>query len=250
MKNLLTILVFTLIAFQLSAQDDNRILLKGQVLYRNNFIANENVVNITTQQATITNNNGEFEVYVKIGDELVFTAVNYRIRSVTINETILKKKRLVVEVKEKVTELDEVVIGPENKEAFIKLRNEEFKQFNYEEDASTEVRNTALASAENDFQDGLNIINIFKAIFKSNKEEEGTSEKKEIKLSAVLRQIYEDEFFTTDLSIPADKINEFLYYCDEKMPSRELLQRANEFELIGFLINQSESYRKAINSEK
>ena len=249
MKNLLTILFIAFISIQLSAQENNRVLLRGQVLYRDNFIPNENVVNITTQKATITNNNGEFEIYVKVGDELVFTAVNYKIRSIVINDDILKKNRLVVEVKEKVTQLDEVVVGPENKEAFIKLKNEEFKQFNYEEDASTEIRNTALSINEKGFKNGIDLKNIFKAIFKANSENEETP-KKELKLSNVLRQVYDDDFFVKDLNIPSNRINEFLYYCDEKMPSRLLLKKDNEFQLIGFLIEQSKSYRKILTSEK
>ncbi|NAS29522.1 hypothetical protein GTQ40_00920 [Flavobacteriaceae bacterium R38] len=249
MKNLLTILLLVFISVHVSAQDNDRVILRGQVLYRNSFIPNENVVNITTQKATITNENGEFEIYVKSGDELVFTAVNYRIRSVTINDEILKNNRLVVEVREKVTELDEVVISPEDKQAFLQLKNEEFKQFNYEEDASTEIKNTALSVSERGLQNGLNFVNIFKAIFKQKKNTD-EPEKREIKLSAVLRQVYDDDFFTKDLNVPSNKINEFLYYCDEKRPSRELLQRANEFELIGFLLEQSESYRKALVSEE
>ncbi len=47
-------------------------------MYRDSNVINENVLNITAEQATITNENGEFEIMVALGDELVFTAVNFK----------------------------------------------------------------------------------------------------------------------------------------------------------------------------
>lgn len=246
MKNLITILILLFTSSVLLAQDSDRVLLRGQVLYRNNYVPNENVVNVTTQKATITDKNGEFLIAVKKGDELVFSAVNYKIKSVTINDEILRNKRLVVEVNEKVTQLEEVVISPENEEEYVKIKNEEFKQFDYEEDASTEIENTALPLSERGLKNGINFVNIFKAIFKSNKDKEVSSEK-ELKMSQVLRQVYEDDFFTSNLNIPSEKINEFLYFCDSKMPARSLLKKDNEFQLIDFLVNQSQEYLKTID---
>ncbi len=225
------------------SQDNDRVLLRGTVLYRSNNVPNENVVNITTEKATVTNENGEFQIYVKEGDELVFSAVNYRIESVIIDQNILKNKRLVVEVIEKVTELDEVTVSPDSEEAFLKLQEEKFKKVDYEQDASTQVTNVALPQSVTGLQNGLNFVNIFKAIFKSNKEKDVPAER-QIKMSEVLRQVYEDDFFVTDLKIPSDKIEDFLYYLDTKMPASSLLKKDNEFELIDFLVNQSKDFLK------
>ncbi|MBC9797648.1 carboxypeptidase-like regulatory domain-containing protein [Sinomicrobium weinanense] len=226
------------------AQNDERVILRGKVLYRNTSVANQNVINITTEKATTTNQDGEFEILVKSGDQVVFSAVNYQLKSVKINDDILKNNRLVVEVNEKVTELDEVVITPENREKFLELKGEEFKQFDYEGDYSSNVPN--MATPEHQLQNGVNFVNIFKALFLSKKEaEEGP--KKQLKVSEVLRQVYDDEFFVLDLKVPQDKIDDFLYYCDTKIPRQSLLRKDNEFELIEFLVKQSEDYRKSIS---
>ncbi|NER12437.1 hypothetical protein GWK08_03215 [Leptobacterium flavescens] len=248
MKNILTTLLLLFITTSVLSQEDGRVLLRGQVLYRNNFVQNENVVNINTEKATITNKDGEFAIFVKAGDELVFSAVNYKIKSVIIDDKILKNNRLVVEVNEKVTQLEEVVVTPENEKKFLELKNEEFKQYDYESDPSTPTINDAIPVAERGLQNGLNFVNIFKAIFKSKKEE--TTEQREIRMSEVLRQIYEDEFFVGNLKIPSEKIEDFLYFCDSKMPAQSLLKKDNEFQLIDFLVNQSEAYLKIINSEE
>jgi len=233
----------------ITAQQEERTLLRGQVLYRNTNVPNENVINTTSEMATITNNKGEFAIRVKLDDELVFTAVNYQLMVVKITEDILKKKRLVVEVNEKVTELDEVTVSPENQAKFLELKNEEFKEFQYDTDQTTEVINVAMDDpGSRGLRDGLNFVNIFKALFLSDKtnEEEGEP----LKVSNVLRQVYDDAFFVVDLELPQDQIDAFLIYCDTKIPPQSLLQKDNEFQLIDFLVTQSKSFLKVLEAEE
>ncbi|WP_268225374.1 carboxypeptidase-like regulatory domain-containing protein [Sinomicrobium oceani] len=247
MRKVLFILTLSLIfTLQLQAQDDGRVILRGKVLYKNTNVPNQNVINIDTENATITNDDGEFEIYVKNGDHLAFTAVNYKLKTVEINDSILKNNRLVIEVNEKVNELDEVVVTPDNEEKFLELKGEEFKKFDYEQDYSSTAQN--MATPEHSLQNGINFVNIFKALFKADEGTEGT--KRQLKVSEVLRQVYNDEFFVADLKIPQDKIDDFLYYCDDRIPRQSLLRKDNEFELIEFLVKQSENYRKSLQEEK
>ncbi|SFR92477.1 peptidase associated/transthyretin-like domain-containing protein [Maribacter stanieri] len=243
-------LLFLLVLFTAVSgfsQDDTRRPLSGSVIYMNIGVPNENVINSTSERATITNDQGLFRINVKVGDELVFTAVNYNIKVVTVTEEILANNRLVVEVNEKVTELDEVVITPEQQERFLAMKNEEFKQHEYEIDRSTEVENIAMSQTDRGMQDGLNFVNIFRAIFKS--QDETVEEGPKLKVSEVLRQVYDDSFFVVDLQIPQDKINEFLYYCDARMPAQTLLRKENEFQLIDALVNHSKTFLKELNEE-
>ena len=246
-KTLPILLLFMgLFAYQGVAQDDERTILRGKVLYRNSNVANENVINTTAERATITNSNGEFAIRVKEGDELVFTSINYQIEVVKITREILEKNRLVVEVNEKVTELDEVVVSPENQKRFLELKNEEFKGYEYETDPTTEVVNIAEDPTVRGMQDGINFVNIFKALFQSKQD---TGEQRVLKVSEVLRQVYDDQFFVVDLQLPQDKIDAFLIYCDNRLPSQALLKRNNEFQLIDFLVTQSKMYRQELNAE-
>ncbi len=244
-KNLLSaaLLFFTAISF---SQDDDRRILMGQVIYKNVNVANEYVINSTTEKATITNDDGEFSIKVKVGDELVFTAVNFQYKLVKITPEILANNRLVVSVNEKITELDEVVLTPEDQERYLQVKNEEFKEYEYEVDRGTEVENVALSQSERGMQDGINFVNIFRAIFKSK---EIDPEVKPMLASEVLRQVYDDQFFVMDLNIPQDKIDAFLLYCDPKMPARSLLKKENEFQLIDSLVNLSKSFLVSLNEE-
>lgn len=243
MKNILLV-TFSLLISAVSLAQDDRQLLRGKVLYRSTNVPNENVINSTSGEATITNEDGEFVIPVKEGDQVVFTAVNYQLRVVKITPEILQNNRLVVEVTEKVTELDEVVVTPENQEGFLRVKNEDFKQFDYEIDRGTEVVNVAESQTVRGMQDGLNFVNIFKALFKS-REVDG-QEREPLKVSEVLRHVYDDEFFVVDLKLPQDKIDAFLLYCDDKIPSQTLLKKENEFQLIDFLVTQSKAYLETI----
>ncbi len=248
MKNLV-VLIAIFLCFNLGyTQDDERKLLRGTVIYRGTNVPNENVINITSEDATITNENGEFAIRVKEGDELGFTAVNFQVRLIVITAEIIKNNRLVVDVNEKVTALDEVVVSPENQEKFLALQKEKFKEYNYEADRATEVVNIAESQSVRGLQDGLNFVNIFKALVKSSRDKSGTT-KKPLKMSEVLRQLYDEEFFVSDLKLPKDKIGAFLYYCDSLMPSQSLLKKDNEFELIDFLVTHSKTFLKNLDTE-
>ena len=244
----LTLSIFCILFFMLTsnAQDDSRQLLRGKVLYRGSNVPNENVINTTTERATITNTNGEYAIMVKVGDELVFSALNYQIEIVTITAEVLQKNRLVIEVNEKVTQLDEVVVSPEEQEEFLEMQSEKFKGYEYEIDRTTEVENVALSQSERGVRDGINFVNIFKALLNSSKKDK-TEERPKLKVSDVLRQVYEEEFFVSDLKLPKDKIDAFLTYCDAQMPAQSIFKKANEFQLIDFLVTHSKTFLEDID---
>ena len=244
---MMRIVIFLLLVSNLVFSQDERTWIRGKVLYKNINVVSANVVNNTSGQATITNEDGEFEMKVRLNDRLVFSSVLYEIRSTTINKDILQKSRLVIDVNEKVTILDEVVVGPENTEKFLDLKKEEFKRVDYIADKSTRIKNEILKAGT--FNNGLNFINLYKAIAKSSNKVE--LDKKNInslkyKPSDLIREVYDDSFFVTTLGIKKDNISEFLLYCNDRFPSKVLFKKSNEFQLIDFLINQSEKFKKIL----
>lgn len=242
MKNWIFIVFISLPLVLLSQED--RTLVRGKVIYLNTNVPNENVINITAETATITDDKGEFMIGVKEGDVLAFTSLNYQFKTVTITADIIQKNRMVVSVDEKITELDEVIVTPENRERFLQLKGEEFKQVDYTTDQATRVDNVALPLQDRGMQYGLNFVNIFKALFKANSENPDVLS--QVKVSEVLRQVYDDEFFVRDLNIAQDQIDAFLFFLDEKTPPRELLRKDQEFQLIDYLVNSSKEYNQIL----
>ena len=241
MKNTL---FFVVLWISLSAFSQTKLVrLKGQVLYRNSFVSDEAVVNSTRELSTITDENGAFSIEVAVGDELVFTAVNYQLEVIKITEDILKNGRLVVEVTEKVRQLDEVVLTPDNQEAFIELKNEEFKGFEYEVDRASAVDNIALSPAVRGMRDGINVVSVFK-LLKSLLASNDQQDTRSLKLSEALEKVYDDRFFIEDLRLQRAQIPDFLAYCDERVPAVQLLRKENEFELLEFLVTTAEAFKE------
>lgn len=227
----------------LSAQQDYRTWLRGKVLYQDSNVVAANVLNTTSEKATITDDNGNFAIEVQLNDELIFSSVQYEIRAIVITKEILQRNRLVIDVREKITQLDEVVISPNRPEAFLNVKEEEFKQFDYTADKSTRVENELLR--QNQLYNGVDFVNIFRLLYKSLRPESSEDKTFDFAPSDVIRQIYPDIFFTSQLNIDPDEIELFLQYCDDRIETKDLLKRENEFQLMDFLIKQSEKFRKA-----
>jgi hypothetical protein len=235
--------VFLLIAPMLMAQADYRTWLRGKILYQNQSVIAANVVNTTTKEATISDNNGDFAIQVMMGDELVFTSLQYQIRVVKITKEILQRGRLVIDVNEKITELEEVVVTPEQRQKFLDLRSEEFKKFDYERDRSTRLENELMNKDQ--LTNGVNFVSVFKALYRMVENKDQAKDKTySLKPSEVLRQLYDDSFFNELLNIEKDKIELFLLYCDEEVKTKELLEEKSDFEIIDFLIKTSEKFNK------
>ena len=220
-----------------------RKLIKGQLLYKNTKVVAANVVNNTAQINTITNSDGEFEIEVTEGDELIFSSVQYQIRTVKITSEILKNNRLVVTVNENINELKEVVVTTEDVEKFLDLKEEEFKGFDYEVDKSSRLDNQAVR--EKVLSNGLNFVNIAKLIANAfaNKTQE---EQMRLKPSEILPFVFESTFFENDLDLAQDEVVGFLEYIDSQMKTASLLKQDKQFQLIDYLINKSEDYKASL----
>ena len=226
--------------FQVVAFAQDRVSIKGRLIYRNINVVAANVVNITAQINTITNEEGAFEIPVKNGDEVVFSSVQYMIRTVKITPEIIQKNRLIITINQKINALEEVVVTPDDAEKFLDLKEEEFKGFDYDRDKSTRLENSIVRQGQ--LKNGINLINVAKLIAKlvSNKTEE---EKRNLKPSEVLSYVFDKYFFSSDLELRDDQIVGFLEHIDNNLPSQKLLNQSQQFQLIDYLILQSKKYR-------
>jgi hypothetical protein len=248
------LLIFCLfISTLLLAQDSERKILRGAVIYRNVNVVGVNIVNNTTSKGTTTNQKGEFEILVKVDDILVFSSVQYTIREIVITDKIINNNRLVVEVKEKIEELDEVVISPENKDKFLDFQEEEivkYKDYQFAPDQYSSVKNEALG--QTNFQ-GANILGLVGMLLNSiiGKGKKREKEKAIYERTSFneIRYRYKDEFFTNNLNIPADQIAAFLYYCDDQLPSEDIFTNKNEFLMIDFMVKQSKNFLESIKKK-
>ena len=242
MRKTISILILLFAVFG-TAQQDYRTWLRGKVLYQDSSVVAANILNTNSEQATITDDNGEFAIEVKLGDELIISSVQYEIRVLIITKEILQRNRLVVDVNEKIQVLDEVVVSPTRPEKFLDLQEEEFKKFDYTSDKSTRVENEILR--KNQLYEGVDFVNIFKLMYKALRKKNSDDQSGSAYApSDVIRQIYPDAFFSEELHIPQGQIGLFLEFIDDRLEAKDLLKKENEFQLMDFLIKQSEKFAR------
>lgn len=232
------ILLLTLAQFSFSQE---RELIQGKVIYRNINVPAANVINNTSQTSTITNDQGEFEIFAKEGDEIIFSSVQYIIRTVRVNDEILKNKRLIVQINQRVRELDEVVITPDDTDKFLDLKEEQFKGFDYLADKSTKIEN--ILTDNRQVVNGLNFVNIFK-LLSSLVDSKSEEEKLSILPSEALPLILEENFFTDILKLEFFEVNDFLLQLDLDPEIKQLIIKKNQFLLIDYLLNKSDTYKE------
>ena len=232
------ILLLTLAQFSFSQE---RELIQGKVIYRNINVPAANVINNTSQTSTITNDQGEFEIFAKEGDEIIFSSVQYIIRTVRVNDEILKNKRLIVQINQRVRELDEVVITPDDTDKFLDLKEEQFKGFDYLADKSTKIEN--ILTDNRQVVNGLNFVNIFK-LLSSLVDSKSEEEKLSILPSEALPLILEENFFTDILNLEFFEVNDFLLQLDLDPEIKQLIIKKNQFLLIDYLLNKSDTYKE------
>ena len=232
------ILLLTLAQFSFSQE---RELIQGKVIYRNINVPAANVINNTSQTSTITNDQGEFEIFAKEGDEIIFSSVQYIIRTVKVNDEILKNKRLIVQINQRVRQLDEVVITPDDTDKFLDLKEEQFKGFDYIADKSTKIEN--ILTDNRQVVNGLNFVNIFK-LLSSLVDSKSEEEKLSILPSEALPLILEENFFTDILKLESFEVNNFLLQLDLDPKIKQLIIKKNQFLLIDYLLNKSDTYKE------
>ena len=233
-------ILFLFLSLQFAYNQD-RELIQGKVIYRNINVVAANVINNTSQNTTITDDLGEFQIYAREGDEIIFSSVQYIIRTVRITDEIIKNKRLTVQINERIRELDEVVITPDNTEKFLDLKEEEFKGFDYVADKSTKVENPLTETRE--LRYGVDFVNIFK-LLKTIIDSKSEEEKENLIASEVIPYLFEDDFFTENLLLASSQINDFLIYIDTRPNVIDVLLEKNQFLLIDFLLNESIRYKE------
>jgi hypothetical protein len=232
-------ILFFILIIQFS-YSQNRELIQGKVIYRNIDVPAANVINNTAQSSTITNDQGEFEIYAKEGDEIIFSSVQYIIRTVRVNKEILENKRIIVQINQRVRELDEVVITPEDTQKFLDLKEEQFKGFDYVADKSTKIQNVLTDNRQ--VVNGLNFVNIFK-LLSSIVDAKSDEEKLNIIPSEVLPYVLEENFFSGVLELESFEINDFLSKLDSDTEMKNLILEKNQFLIIDYLLNKADTYK-------
>ncbi|SDR94188.1 CarboxypepD_reg-like domain-containing protein [Formosa sp. Hel1_31_208] len=103
------LLIIALIVFstRLVAQTHE---ISGKVLASANLYG-IHIINKTAHKFTITNDDGEFQIPVRLFDTIMVSGVQYKLHEFVVTDVIIQTKRVTVNLDDKVNELDQVVVG-------------------------------------------------------------------------------------------------------------------------------------------
>lgn len=257
------LLVFLLISAQNFAQGTERVEILGKInvpTYAEP--AGITVYNLNSQQGTVTNDDGEFTIEVALNDSLSISSVQYQPFVVIVDQGIMDTRTLTVTVQEAVTELEKVIVRPYDLSGNVRVDVERVgdplevdmvgteqlmrSDVYFPPDQATEVENIAM---DDPFvKNGIQFVNIFKAIFlNDNKKTTSPEPKKDIEVQ--IREMYKDDFFKKYIDIDQEHIGEFIQYAKNNGLSYQLLRKGNELDLIEFLIAEGKNFKQQRNND-
>lgn len=226
--------------------------IEGRVYSDDGDVAATHVLNTTTQRATITDNDGFFAIPARLNDTLVFSAVQYKRKEIVVTLSILESKLLLIPLEEALMELDEVVVTPYNLSGDI---SRDLSHLNidpvvtsstlglpnaYVKPISKAERELYTATTGGGFIPLNPIINGISGRTKMLKNRIKRNEK--YARTERVREFYVDSLYTTELKIPEDKIDDFLYFCEVDTVFQSLVDTHDRLAIWEFMRKKSLVY--------
>lgn len=213
--------------------------IQGKISADSASVDRINIVNLTTEKTTISDANGFFKIPVKAGDILVFTAVNLESVRRKISQQDVEQAVFTLQMVSKSIILKEVVI---NESA---ISAESLAIIPYGQKKYTAAERKLYTATSGGGIDGLlNAISGRKAMLKK----EIIVEKKE-QLLARIDVLFEDNYYTETLKIPADYIKGFQYYCIDDSDFANALRAKNKTLTMYLIVKLAENYNEIIVTE-
>jgi hypothetical protein len=177
--------------------------ITGQVVERSTTIEGVNIINNTTQKATVSDVNGMFAIVVKEGDVLVFSSVNLEPLKHRVTADDLSLNSIVVKMTVKEIQLKEVVVN-ENAD----LTAENLGIIPYGQKKYTPAERKVYTATSTSIDKLLNKISGRTTMLKK----EVNVEKKEA-LFRKMEYMFDENYYTERLKISPEDIKGFQLYC-------------------------------------
>jgi len=231
--------------------------LKGQFTGQNLDRSFINVINTSSYKATISQLDGKFKIPVRVGDSILISSIQYMDVKFIVKPEY-ENESIEIPLKLKINELQEVDVyslgltGDLDKDAG-NIKTNEFNQraaglpVPKKQLTKNERRLYAAKSSAGgiplDYM--FNLINGNIKMYKQLIQYDRVDNQK-VKLGS----IFPERFYTEDLNLPDNLIEDFVYYCVEQHPQTvSLMRQKNTLELYEVLPNIAEEYLKLKEGE-
>tara|TARA_R110002073_G_scaffold319700_1_gene494470 strand:+ start:1653 stop:2447 length:795 start_codon:yes stop_codon:yes gene_type:complete len=234
------------------------------IIAGNADVENIHVINKTSNKFTTTNMLGAFTIPVKLSDTLVFSSIQYNLKSVLVTFKIITEKEMIVFLEQKVNKLGEVVVGKiltgsldsdiKNSDAerpidfydvgipgYTGKTKTQSERRLYEADAGKYVTISLGVS--------LNLNKILNKVTGRTKKlkERVRKEHNEVLLDKIKANLAEDFFITypLDESLRTD----FFYFCSEDENFEKRCKNKSNIEVFEFLAKKMTAYKNNLKSK-
>jgi len=229
-----------LLLFQITfGQKAGEKIIHGKIIVISGTIEGVTIINLVNENNTTSDSNGDFFILAKADDLLVLSSVNLEYQRKIIEEDDLKQEVLIFKMTSKTTELEEVIVNkhPEINAVSLGISPKGIKKY-----TPAERRMYTATSTVGDAL--LNSISGRTAMLKKEIEVE-----KKYNLLAKIDALFEEDFYTKKLKIPADYIKGFQFYCveDEKLASA--LRSKNKTIIMFLIIPLASKYKEIITNK-
>lgn len=258
-RSSILLVFFVLLGTSLGAQTLFTKQIEGRVYSESGDVAATHVLNITSQKASITNSAGFFSIAAKLNDTLMFSAVQFKRKTIVVNQSVLESKLLYVPLEDAINELDEVIVMP----------------YNLTGDMTTDLGRTEIepvvtastlglpnayvippTQAERELYEATSgggilplnpILNAITGRTKMLKQRVARNEKYE--RTQRVRAFYPDSLYRTEFRIPEEKIADFMYFCEVDITFQTLVDSHDRFRIWEYMRKKSIVYRENNNLE-
>ncbi|MFA9195245.1 carboxypeptidase-like regulatory domain-containing protein [Flavobacterium sp. FBOR7N2.3] len=227
-------LILLLLCQVVFCQNNDRKEVHGIIRVDSILVEGVNIINETTQKATSSNHDGEFTLFLKEGDILVFSAVNLITLRKKIFSSDLDNKVLEIQLETESIPLEEVIIKEESKITAESLGIIPYGQKKYT------VAERRLYTARSGLLDRP--LNWMSGKTTRLRKELAVSEKEQ--LMAKLEYLFEEIFYIETLKIKKDYIRDFQLYCIENDDFASSLKSKNKTLSKFYIITLAKNYNK------
>jgi len=242
MKNNYLLLLLFISQFAFCQADEK--LLNGKITTLQSVAEGVEIINMRTNRIVKSNAVGQFKIYAKARDVLVFSSQNFEYAKKTITTEEFSAGTFAVAMIPKVTELDEVVIEKEDL-----VRSSEFGGG---KDYTPAERRLKAGNRPASLNQGLEINNdaILNAISGKSKQlkKELAVERKQGYLEKL--DDFSNEYYIDNLGIPKDYVEGFKYYIIYDEPLTTLLNGNNKVELESRMLFLADEFKKVLADGK
>lgn len=251
---------FFLMGSPISAQTFEPKILEGKVHSDDGDVAATHVLNTTTKKAVITDIEGRFSIVVHLYDTLVFSAVQYKKKTLVVSAEVMQGDFISVALEAGNIALDEVVVTPYNltgelgrdmerldvapgiTASGLGLPNANVKPLMQSERLLREASMGPLSLGTFTSIPFNPIINAISGRTKMLKER--VARDRNYRRTEQLERQFSDSVFVTQLRVPFDRIDDFLYFCEVDADFKAIVDGGDLLKLWDFLLRKSAAYRE------